>query len=44
MATSVWEHFSIVPDPRVNRTKLHKLEDILTIVLSKSWASPYFSL
>ncbi len=33
MATSVWEHFSIVPDPRVDRTKLHKLEDILTIVL-----------
>jgi predicted transposase YbfD/YdcC len=33
MATSVWEHFWILPDPRVDRTKLHKLEDILTIAL-----------
>ena len=33
MATSIWEHFSILPDPRVDRTKLHKLEDILTIAL-----------
>jgi len=34
MATSsIWEHFSILPDPRVERTKLHKLEDILTIAL-----------
>jgi len=33
MATSIWEHFSILPDPRVERTKLHKLEDILTIAI-----------
>ncbi len=33
MATSIWEHFSVIPDPRVDRTKLHKLEDILVIVL-----------
>lgn len=33
MASSIWEHFSIVPDPRVDRTKLHKLEDILAITI-----------
>jgi predicted transposase YbfD/YdcC len=33
MATSIWEHFCLLPDPRVDRTKLHKLEDILTIAL-----------
>lgn len=33
MATSIWEHFSIIPDPRVERTQLHKLEDILVIVI-----------
>jgi predicted transposase YbfD/YdcC len=33
MATSIWEHFSVLPDPRVERTKLHKLEDILTITI-----------
>jgi predicted transposase YbfD/YdcC len=31
MAASIREHFSIVPDPRVDRTKLHKLEDILVL-------------
>jgi predicted transposase YbfD/YdcC len=33
MATSIWDHFRILPDPRVERTKLHKLEDILTLAL-----------
>jgi hypothetical protein len=33
MAASIWEHLSIIADPRVDRTKLHKLEDILVIVL-----------
>ena len=33
MASSIWEHFSVVPDPRVDRTQLHKLEDILTVTL-----------
>jgi len=33
MATSIREHFHILPDPRVERTKLHKLEDILTIAI-----------
>jgi predicted transposase YbfD/YdcC len=33
MAVSIWEHFSVIPDPRVDRTKLHKLEDILIIAL-----------
>lgn len=33
MTTSVWKHFSTLPDPRVDRTKLHKLEDILTITI-----------
>ena len=26
MATSIWEHFHILPDPRVERTKLLKQE------------------
>ena len=26
MAASIWEHLSVIPDPRVDRTKLHKLE------------------
>jgi hypothetical protein len=29
MTTTIWEHFSIVPDPCVDRTKLHRLQDIL---------------
>jgi predicted transposase YbfD/YdcC len=33
MATSIWKHFSVLPDPRVERTRLHKLEDIITIAL-----------
>ena len=33
MATSIWKHFNSLPDPRVDRTKLHKLEDILTIAI-----------
>lgn len=33
MATSVWEHFYVLPDPRIERQKKHKLEDILTITL-----------
>ena len=33
MATSIWEHFGTLPDPRVERTKLHRLEDILTITI-----------
>ena len=33
MAGSIWEHFSVIPDPRVDRTKLHKLEDILVTVI-----------
>lgn len=30
---TIWEYFSILPDPRVERTRLHKLEDIITIAL-----------
>jgi predicted transposase YbfD/YdcC len=33
MATSIWEHFCIVPDPRVERTQLHSLEDVLVITI-----------
>jgi len=29
-AASIEEHFSNVEDPRIERTKLHKLTDILT--------------
>lgn len=28
-----WDHFSMLPDPRVERTRLHKLEDIITIAV-----------
>ena len=34
MLTGLWEHFSVLPDPRVERTRKHKLEDILTITIS----------
>lgn len=30
---SIWEYFSILPDPRVERTRLHKLQDIITLGL-----------
>lgn len=33
MATSIWDHFWVLPDPRLDRTKLHKLEDIFTLAL-----------
>jgi hypothetical protein len=33
MATSLWEHFYVLSDPRVERTKKHKLEDILTVTI-----------
>jgi len=33
MATSLWEHFYVLPDPRIERQKKHKLEDILTITI-----------
>jgi predicted transposase YbfD/YdcC len=33
MATGFWEHFAVLPDPRVERTRLHKLGDILTLAL-----------
>ena len=33
MAKSILEHFSDLPDPRVERTKLHQLTDILTIAI-----------
>lgn len=33
MAKSILEHFSDLPDPRIERTKLHKLADILTIAI-----------
>ena len=32
-AASIGEHFSNVEDPRIERTKLHKLIDILTIAI-----------
>ena len=28
-ATSIWKHFAILPDPRIDRTKLPKLEDTI---------------
>ena len=31
LATSVWEHFYVLPEPRIERQKKHKLEDLLTI-------------
>src|SRR4051812_24358889 len=30
---SIYEHFHTLPDPRIERTKLHDLHDILTIAL-----------
>jgi predicted transposase YbfD/YdcC len=33
MAQSVLEHFADLPDPRIERTKLHQLGDILTIAI-----------
>lgn len=30
---SIWEHFALLPDPRVERTKKHKLQDILVIAI-----------
>ena len=33
METTLWEYFQVLPDPRVERTKLHRLEDILTIAI-----------
>src|SRR5260370_37985083 len=30
---SIMEHFADLPDPRINRTKLHLLSDILAIAL-----------
>src|SRR4030042_3719974 len=33
MAKSVLEHFAELPDPRMERTKLHQLGDILTIAI-----------
>src|SRR5260370_8575789 len=32
-AVSILEHFAELPDPRINRTKLHLLSDILVIAL-----------
>jgi predicted transposase YbfD/YdcC len=31
MRKSIWDHFAAVPDPRVERTKRHKLQDILVL-------------
>jgi len=31
MSKSIWDHFAAVPDPRVERTKRHELQDILVI-------------
>ena len=33
MSTKLLDYFSEVTDPRVERTKLHKLEDILAIAI-----------
>ena len=33
MATSLWEHFYVLQDPRIERQKKHKLEDILTLTI-----------
>jgi len=30
---SIWDHFGTIPDPRVERTKKHQLQDILVIAL-----------
>jgi hypothetical protein len=34
MAVPIWEHFRVVRDPRVERTRKHKLHDILVISIS----------
>jgi len=34
MDTSIHAHFSVLVDPRVDRTRRHKLIDILVIALS----------
>ena len=33
MSTKLLDYFSDVTDPRIERTKLHKLEDILAIAI-----------
>ncbi len=33
MRKSIWDHFAAVPDPRVERTKRHELQDILVIAV-----------
>ena len=33
MRKSIWDRFAAVPDPRVDRTKRHKLQDILVIAV-----------
>jgi predicted transposase YbfD/YdcC len=33
MATSLWEHFYVLTDPRVERTRKHTLEDMLTVTI-----------
>ena len=33
MTASIWDHFAIVPDPRIERTKKHRLQDILAITI-----------
>jgi predicted transposase YbfD/YdcC len=33
MSSGLWEFFTVLPDPRVERTRKHKLEDILTITI-----------
>ena len=30
---SIWAHFTLIPDPRVDRTKKHNLQDILVIAV-----------
>jgi len=31
MDGSIWDHFAIIPDPRIERTKKHKLQDIMAL-------------
>lgn len=33
MDGSIWEHFAVIPDPRMERTKKHKLQDIFALVV-----------
>ncbi len=33
MKKSIWDHFAIIRDPRVERTKKHKLQDILVLAV-----------